>query len=176
MSDCPFRNSEANTRPEPHAHIRRLFQTRKCEQPLAHSDSARERPAATNASVRSMLLSDFFCHFLPVASSCGNGIAGRPMTGRARLRGREELAARVQQALALADQERSRARRKHGYRELGDHSAQSSGRGRIHAEAQHLRQVLRALQAGDSPEDWVHWTGHPDKDAAEGQIHQFGCA
>jgi hypothetical protein len=57
---------------------------------------------------------------------------------------------------------------------LGRRVAQSFGHGRIHAEAQHLRQVLCAPHAGDSPEDWVLGRDHPDKGSTEGQVHQPG--
>ena len=77
-------------------------------------------------------------------------------------------------SFVIADQEGGFARHRRRDRELGDHPAQQSGHGRVHVEARQLRHVLRATQAGDSPEDWVHWTDHPDKDATESQIHQFG--
>ena len=74
---------------------------------------------------------------------------------RASLGGRDELAARVQQALALPTKKEAEHVVDAVIAELGDHPAQQSGHGRIHAEARQLRQVLCAAQAGDSPEDWV---------------------
>jgi len=56
------------------------------------------------------------------------------------------------------------------------YSAQSSGHGWIHTEAQWLWQVLCASQAGDLPEDWVYGRDHSDEDEAEDQVHQFGGA
>ena len=39
-----------------------------------------------------------------------------------------------------------------------------------------LRQVLRATQAGDSPEDRVQRTDHSNEGVAKGQVPQLGVA
>ena len=43
-------------------------------------------------------------------------------------------------------------------------------------EAGQLREVLSPAQTGDSPQDWVLGTNHPDEDEADDQICQLGGA
>ena len=47
-------------------------------------------------------------------------------------------------------------------------------KGRLHAKAGQLREVLSPPQGGDSQEDSVHGTDDPDNGQAEGQVCQFG--
>jgi len=93
---------------------------------------------------------------------------------RARLRGREELAARVQQTLALPTKREAEMVVDTVVTALESTLLNNLGYGRIHPEAQRLRQILRATQAGDSPENRVHGRDHPDEGAAEGQVRQSG--
>ena len=84
---------------------------------------------------------------------------------RASLRGREELAARVQQALALPTKKEAEIV-VDTVGGVGSHAAEQSGDERLHAEARQLRQVLSPAQAGDSQEDSVHGRDHTDKRSA----------
>ena len=78
--------------------------------------------------------------------------------------------------VGAADQERSQAHRERGHRDLGSHSAQQSGQGRIHLEARQPRQVLRSAQTGDCQEGRLLGTDRPDETATEDQIRLLGAA
>lgn len=94
---------------------------------------------------------------------------------RASLRGRDELAARVQQALALPTKKEAE-HIVHCDRELGNHPAQQSGNEWVHAEVGHLREVLSPAQAGDSEEDSLHGTDDTDEGQTEDQVCQSGLS
>ena len=69
---------------------------------------------------------------------------------RASVRGRDELAVTGSAGVGSADQEGSRAYRQCGDRQLGGDSAQQSGDGWVHAQAEQLWQILSPSQTGDS--------------------------
>ena len=81
---------------------------------------------------------------------------------RASVGGRNELAARVQQALAAADQEGSRAYCQRGRQLRRSNVAEQSRDGWVHAQAEQLWQILSPSQTGDSQEDSIH--GRDDTD------------
>jgi len=92
---------------------------------------------------------------------------------RSSLKGRDELAVRVQIALSLPTKKEAEHVVNAVNHELGNHSGQSSRYGWVHVEAQKLWQVRYPSQGGDSPEDWVQGRDHSDEDEAEDQVHQF---
>ena len=93
---------------------------------------------------------------------------------RASLRGRDELAARVQQALALPTKKEAEHIVDAVIGSLEATLLNNLGAERVHAEAGQLRQVLSPAQAGDSQEDSVHGRDDTDEGQTEGQVRQLG--
>jgi hypothetical protein len=93
---------------------------------------------------------------------------------RASVRGREELAARVQQALALTTKKEAEMIVDTVVAALEAHSAEQSGNERVHAEAGQLRQVLSPAQGRDSQKDSIHGQDHPHEGSKDDQVRQSG--
>jgi hypothetical protein len=94
---------------------------------------------------------------------------------RASLKGREELVARVQQALALPTKKEAERVVETVVAALEATLLDNLGSDGFTLKLQ-LRQVLRATQASDLLEGSVQRTDHPDEAATEGVVHQSGVA
>jgi hypothetical protein len=93
---------------------------------------------------------------------------------RASLGGREELAARVQQALSLPTKKQAEMIADTVIAALEATLLNNLGTDGFTLEARRFQQVFSPAQVGDSPEDSVHRRDDPDEGETEDYVRQLG--